>query len=133
MRAESRGRITSLHLLATLLLMQLRMGLVFWAMSTHCWVILGFSSSNTPGLSPQRGSQSILCSEVVRIALTQVQDLAHGLVEPHEVGMGPFTSLSINLWLAFLPYNLLTTQLGATSRLAEGTLNPTVPIADEDA
>jgi len=37
-RAEQRGRITSLDLLATLLLMQPRLRLAFWAVSTHCWV-----------------------------------------------------------------------------------------------
>ena len=46
-RAEYRGRIPSLDLLATLLLMQPRIRLAFWAASTHCWVILSFLSTNT--------------------------------------------------------------------------------------
>ena len=47
-RAEQRGRITSLDLLATLLLMELRIQLAAWAASTHCWVMLSFSSTNIP-------------------------------------------------------------------------------------
>jgi len=37
-RAEQRDRIPSLDLLATLLLMQPRTQLAFWAMSAHCQV-----------------------------------------------------------------------------------------------
>ena len=47
-RADQRGRIPSLDLLATLLLMQLRMRLACWAVSTHCWAVLSFSSASTP-------------------------------------------------------------------------------------
>jgi len=47
-RAEQRGRITSLDLLATLLLMQLGIWLVFWVASTRCWVMLSFLSTNIP-------------------------------------------------------------------------------------
>ena len=50
------GRITSLDLLATLLLMQPRVLLPFWAARTHCWVILSFPPTSTP----QGCSQSIL-------------------------------------------------------------------------
>jgi len=38
-RAEQRGRITSVDLLATLLLMQPTIRLVFWVVSTHCQVM----------------------------------------------------------------------------------------------
>ncbi|KAK4829642.1 hypothetical protein QYF61_005935 [Mycteria americana] len=47
-RAEQRGRIPSLALLATLLWMQPRIRLAFWAASAHCQVMLSFSSTNTP-------------------------------------------------------------------------------------
>ena len=47
-RAEQRGRITSPDLLAILLLMQPRIWLAFWAVSTHCWVMMSFSSTSTP-------------------------------------------------------------------------------------
>ncbi|KAK4806258.1 hypothetical protein QYF61_013402 [Mycteria americana] len=65
--------------------------------------------------------QSVLISG---IAPTQVQDLALGLVELHEVHMGPLLKpvKSINC----------TTQLGVFCKLAEGALNPTVYVVDED-
>ena len=47
-RAEQRARITSLNLLATLLLMQPRIQLAFWAMGTHCSLRSSFSSTSTP-------------------------------------------------------------------------------------
>lgn len=73
-----------------LLLVQPRMQLGFWASSTHCWIILDFTSAtNTPGLYPQGCSPSILCSEVIRIAQTQVQNLSHSLAALHKVAMSP--------------------------------------------
>ena len=47
-RAEQRDRITSLYLLAMLLLMQPRIQLTFWTASTHCWVMSSFSSTSPP-------------------------------------------------------------------------------------
>jgi len=47
-RAEQRGRITSLDLLAMLLLMKPRIWLAFWAVSAHCQVMLSFRSTSTP-------------------------------------------------------------------------------------
>ena len=47
-RAEQRGRILSLTLLATLLLVQHRIWLAFWAVSAYWWVTLSSSSSSTP-------------------------------------------------------------------------------------
>ena len=44
-RAEQRNRITSLVLLAMLLLMQLRIQLAFWAVNVYCQVTLSFSST----------------------------------------------------------------------------------------
>ncbi|KAK4810053.1 hypothetical protein QYF61_005116 [Mycteria americana] len=68
------------------------------------------------------------------VALTQVQELALGLVEPHEVHMGPLLKLvqvSLGGILSLRHVNH-TTQLGVVSKLAEGALNPTVYIIDED-
>lgn len=45
-KAQLRGRIMSLSLLATLLLMQPRMQLAFGAASTHCWVMSSFTSTS---------------------------------------------------------------------------------------
>ncbi|KAK4807440.1 hypothetical protein QYF61_001991 [Mycteria americana] len=47
-RAEQRGRIPSLDLLATLLWMQPRMLLAFWAASAHCRLMSSLSSISTP-------------------------------------------------------------------------------------
>ncbi|KAK4820500.1 hypothetical protein QYF61_000079, partial [Mycteria americana] len=70
---------------------------------------------------------------ILGVAPTRVQDLALGLVEPHEVHMGPL------LKLVQVPLNGIsslrcvnrTTQLGVTCKLAEGALDPTVYVIDE--
>ena len=58
MRAEQRGKITSLDLLVTLLSMQPRIWLAFWAASAHCWLMLSLSSADTP--NPSQG-----CSQAI--------------------------------------------------------------------
>ncbi|KAK4807078.1 hypothetical protein QYF61_018419 [Mycteria americana] len=68
------------------------------------------------------------------IALTQVQDLALGLVEPHESHMGPLLEI-VQVPLDDIPslsQISCTTQLGVICKLAEGALNPTVYVTDED-
>ena len=68
------------------------------------------------------------------VALTQVQDLAFGFVEPHEVYLGPLLMPVqvplddiLSLWCADL-----TPQLGVISKPDEGALDPTVNVIDED-
>ena len=70
---------------------------------------------------------------VLGIAPTQVQDLALGLVEPPEVHMGPLLQL-IQVPLDGIPSWCVscTTQLGVICNLAEGALNPTVYVTDEN-
>ena len=71
---------------------------------------------------------------VVGVASTQVQDLAFRFVEPHEVHLGPLLkpvkvpldSIS-SLWCVNG-----TPQFGVISKLAEGALDPTVSVTDED-
>ncbi|KAK4823530.1 hypothetical protein QYF61_003039 [Mycteria americana] len=71
---------------------------------------------------------------IVGLALTQVQDPALGLVEPHEVHTGPL------LKLVQVPLNGIpslrrvncTTQLGVICKPAECALDPTVCVIDED-
>lgn len=46
-RAEQRGRIPSLTLLPTMLWMQPRTGLAFWAASVHCWIMSILSPTST--------------------------------------------------------------------------------------
>jgi len=48
MRTEQRGRIISLNLLVTLLLMQPGIWLAFWVLSAQCWFVLNLSSTHTP-------------------------------------------------------------------------------------
>lgn len=61
--------------------MQLRMLFVFWTASAHCWLLSYFSSTAIPQVLPQ----SVL---ILGIALTQVKDLALGLVELPGAPMG---------------------------------------------
>jgi len=127
------GRITSLDLLATLLLMQPKIWWIFWAASTHCQLMASFSSTSTPK-SFSSGLLSIPSSAlpvlILGVAPTQVQDPALGLVEPHEVHVGPFLRLAQapldgnpSFW-----FISCTTQLGVICRLAEGALNPSMSL-----
>jgi len=88
-RMEEMGRIPSLALLATLLLMQPRTQLAFWAMSAHWWLMSSFSFLSTPK-SLSAGLLSILpVYQYIGGCPDHVQDpAAPGLVEPHEVHKG---------------------------------------------
>ncbi|KAK4806919.1 LOW QUALITY PROTEIN: hypothetical protein QYF61_012640 [Mycteria americana] len=66
--------------------------------------------------------QSVL---ILGIALTQVQDLVLGLVELHEVHMGPLLK-PVKIPLDGSPSLYCTTQLGVIYKLAEVALNPTI-------
>ncbi|KAK4831400.1 hypothetical protein QYF61_017531 [Mycteria americana] len=71
---------------------------------------------------------------ILGVALTQVQDLALGLVEAHEVHMGPLLKL-VQVPVDGIPSLRCvnsTTQLGVICKLAEGALDPTVYVIDED-
>jgi len=64
---------------------------------------------------------------IVGVASTQMQDLALGLVEPHEVHTGPFLEL-VQVPLDAIPsFSCVscTTQLGVVCKVAEGALNLT--------
>ena len=67
---------------------------------------------------------------ILGVALTQVQDLALGLVEPHEVHMGPlFRLVQVPLdGIPSLGHVNRTTQLGVIHKLAEGALDPTMSL-----
>ena len=67
----------------------------------------------------------------VRVALTQVQDLALGFVEPHEVHLDPLLKPALvplddilSLWCINC-----TPQLGVIRKLAEGALDPSVNVS----
>ncbi|PKU46206.1 hypothetical protein llap_3480 [Limosa lapponica baueri] len=120
-----------------LLLMRRRMWLPFWALSAHCWVMLSFSSTNTPQVLLLRAALNPFSAQpvfVLGITLTRMQDLTFGLVEFYEVGMR--TDLKpVQVPLDGLPsFQCInsTTQLGVTSNLAKGALNPTIHVANKD-
>ncbi|KAK4824075.1 hypothetical protein QYF61_010586, partial [Mycteria americana] len=68
------------------------------------------------------------------VAVTQVQDLALGLVEPHTIDLGPSIQ-PVQVPLQSLPtlQQINTpTQLGVICKLTEGALDPFVQIIDKD-
>ena len=69
-----------------------------------------------------------------RLALTEVQDLAFGLVEPHEVHACPLLELvQVPLdGISSLQCVDHSTQLGVICKFSEGALNPTVCVIDKD-
>ncbi|PKU26779.1 hypothetical protein llap_22917 [Limosa lapponica baueri] len=70
---------------------------------------------------------------VLGIAVTQVQDLALGLVELHEIGMGtPFKPVQVPLdGIPFLQRVNNATQLGV-GKLAKGSLDLIVHVTNKD-
>ncbi|KAK4829273.1 hypothetical protein QYF61_002665 [Mycteria americana] len=65
----------------------------------------------------------------------EVQDLALGLIELHEVGMGPLLK-PVKVPLDGIPSLKCincTTHLGVICKPAESALNPTVYVVDEEA
>ncbi|PKU40563.1 testosterone 17-beta-dehydrogenase 3-like [Limosa lapponica baueri] len=63
-----------------------------------------------------------------------MHDPAHGLVEPHEVHTGPLlkpVQIPLDGILSLRHVNC-TTQIGVICKLAEGALDPTVYVIDED-
>ncbi|KAK4824889.1 hypothetical protein QYF61_021129 [Mycteria americana] len=114
-----------------------RIQLAFWAASAHCWLMSNFSSIIVPKsfsaglLSIPASPQSV---QILVIALTQVQDLALGLVELHEVHRGPLLKL-VKVPLDGIPSLKgisCTTRLGVICKLAEGALNPTAYAINKD-
>ncbi|KAK4832829.1 hypothetical protein QYF61_025817, partial [Mycteria americana] len=71
---------------------------------------------------------------ILEVTLTQVQDPTLGLVVPHEVHVGPLLEL-VHVPLDGIPslrHVNHTTLLGVICKLAEGALDPTVYVIDED-
>ena len=68
------------------------------------------------------------------VIVTQVQDLAFGLVEPHTVDLSPLikpVQIPLQTLPTFKPINA-PTQLGVICKLTEGALNPLIQIIDKD-
>jgi len=68
------------------------------------------------------------------MVVTQVQDLAFGLVEPHTVGLSPLIQpAQIPLQgLPTLKQIDTPTQFGVICKLTEGALSPIIQIIDND-
>ena len=82
--SEQRGRITSLALLATLLLVQPRIQL---AVRAHCWLVSSCHHQHPQILFGRAVLYPFIPQfvPIVGVNMTQVQDLALGFVEPHEL------------------------------------------------
>jgi len=95
------------------------------------------SASQCPQVLLGRAALNSVIAQPVLIpgvAPTQVQDLALGRVEPHEVLADPLLKL-IQVPLDDIPslrHVNHTTQLGVVCKLAEGALDLTVYVIDED-
>ena len=63
----------------------------------------------------------------VGVAITQEQDTALGFFEPHEILLGPVL-VPVQMFLD----GILSTHLGIIHKHADGTLNPTVFVTDEE-
>ncbi|KAK4831669.1 hypothetical protein QYF61_018636 [Mycteria americana] len=135
--AEYRGTITSLVLLATLFLIQARMLLPFLATLGTLLAHIQLAINQHPQvLFCQAAFQPLFPGTVALqgVVVTQVQDLALGLVEPHTIGLGPLIH-PVQVPLQSLPtLKQINTpaQLGVICKLTEGALDPLVQIIDKD-
>ncbi|GAB0179940.1 hypothetical protein GRJ2_000459300 [Grus japonensis] len=81
-------------------------------------------------LAAQKANRVLGCIKrgvlIPEVAPTHVQDPALGLVEPHEVHVGPLLKLVLALLDGILSLWCVdsTTQLGVVCKLAEGALDP---------
>lgn len=130
-RAEWKSRITSLILMSMLLLMLPRTDLSFWVESTHCWVMLSFSSTNrikifSSGLLLIHSQPNLYFS--FRLPLIRVKDLALGPAALPEVHIGPLL-MPLKVLVDGIPalqHADHTTQLYVILKLAAGELNPNI-------
>ena len=111
-RAEQRGRIPSLDLLATVLWMQPRIQLAFWAVSTHCRVMLSFLSSRIPksfssGLLSMHSPPTLYLCLALPPPMCRTLHLA--LLNFLRFTQAHPSSLSRSLWMASLPSSMSTT------------------------
>lgn len=89
-RAEQRGKIPSLTLLAILLCVQPRIHLAFLSASARCQLVSTFLPTNIPKCSGLLSAHSSVQPVfVLGVVSTDMQDLAFGFVELHEVHIVP--------------------------------------------
>ena len=102
------GQIPSLTLLATLLWMQPRIQLAFWAARAPCWL-----TSSTLRCFFSRAALNPFIPQlvlVVHVALTQVQTLHMDLLNLLRFIWAHCSSLSRSLWMASHPSGVSTAQ-----------------------
>ncbi|KAK4819103.1 hypothetical protein QYF61_025362 [Mycteria americana] len=125
------GTITSLVLLATLFLIQDQDAVGFLGHLGTLPAHIQLAVNQHPQvLFRQAAFQPLFPKPVALhgVVVTQVQDLALGLVERHTTGLGP----SIQPSLPTLKQITTPAQLGVVCRLTEGALDPFIQIIDKD-
>ncbi|RMC07383.1 hypothetical protein DUI87_16848 [Hirundo rustica rustica] len=105
-------------------------GLAFWAMSTHLAHVQPFIGHNPQVLLLRAALSEFITQSVLLSGIfpPQVQDLALGLVELHEVPMGSLLKF-VQVPLDGIPFFCCvscTVQLGVIRKLAEDAFNITV-------
>ena len=119
-RAEQSGRIPSLDLMPTLLVMQPRIQLAFWAASAHWWLMSGFSSTSTAksflaGLLSIHSLPSLyLC---LRLPQPMCRALHLALLNFVSFAQAHCLSLSGSLWMASRPSGVSTAPLSLVSTM----------------
>ncbi|KAJ7410925.1 integral membrane protein dgcr2 idd [Pitangus sulphuratus] len=128
--------ISSLVLLATLLLIQAQMPWAFLATWAHCWLCSAAVRQHPQILFCQAAFQP-LCQNLVTlhgIFVTRGQDLSLCLIEPHPSGLYPWIQ-PVQIPLQSLPALQQINspiQLGIICKMTEGALSPLIQIVDED-
>ena len=117
-RAEQRGRIPCLNLLATLPLMQPRVQLAFWAAGTHYWLMSSFLSTGTPKFFSS-GLLSVLSSPSLcwcwGLPWARSRALPFALLNLTRFARAHSSSLSRSRWMASLPSSIPATLLSLVS------------------
>ncbi|KAK4810782.1 hypothetical protein QYF61_008754, partial [Mycteria americana] len=134
--AEERGRITSLDLLAILCLMQPRIPLAL-AARAHCWLMFNLVSTRTPRSFSARLLSSWVAPSIywcLGLFLPKCRTWHFPWLNCMRFLSAHFSSLLRSLWVAARPSGISASppSFGVISKLAEGTLCPSIHIINED-
>ncbi|TRZ26652.1 hypothetical protein HGM15179_000423 [Zosterops borbonicus] len=114
-RVQQWDRIPSLDLLATLMLMQPRIQVAFWAGRALCLLMSSFSCIPGPSWQGCSGSVPPPACVDTGIALTQLQPLHLALLNLLGFPWVHYLSLSESFWMASCPSGLSAAPLGLVS------------------
>ncbi|KAJ7422088.1 hypothetical protein WISP_39760 [Willisornis vidua] len=134
---EQRGKITSLDLLAMLLLMQAKNTTGFLGCKHTLLAHVQPLAHQHPQVLLIRAAFDLFVSQpmlILGVGLTQVQHLVLGLIKPHEIFTGPLFKVAqvpLDDVPSFRCVNS-TTQLGVICKFAEGALDLFVCVTNED-